>query len=256
MDLCALIGRINIMSTKKIFIYGSCVTRDGVEWWDDYDYELSGYLARQSLISATHPLSTRWFDFSAIRSPFQKRMVRHDVAGTALQEVAQSLENGKYVIWDLCDERRGVIPVDKKGYISPYVLDYGARYKVGRKLHPIRVDSEEFKTLWEQSLDIFMQAISETEQLNHVILNATPWALRDEAGNPLDDYDSICQFNEIQQSMTERIASFGIKAIKPESDVIALSDHKWGKAPFHYVENTYREFLKTLSNYIDTVENK
>ena len=56
----------------RVFIYGSCVTRDAVEHWKDDERRVVGYVARQSLISALSPPGdAEQFRLSAIESPFQ-----------------------------------------------------------------------------------------------------------------------------------------------------------------------------------------
>ena len=74
---------------NKVFVYGGCVTRDVFELLK-HDHELSGYVARQSLISASSPPSNLGDDLP--ETNFEMRAVKGDLNSslfTALTELTR-----------------------------------------------------------------------------------------------------------------------------------------------------------------------
>jgi len=225
---------------RKIFIHGSCVTRDGVDWWPEYGFELDGYVARQSLISSQSHLDLRSipFDFEKIPSNFAKRMAKGDVAGNLSSQIRN--HEPSVVIWDLCDERSGVLAVNTGEYITRNVV-YSANPIPGRT---IAMGNDEHFELWKHALDQFLRSVSGIR----LIVNATPWALTTDQGNPVNgDSSRAANFNLLVEPYYAELAARGIEIIRVEqSKAIARVDHKWGEAPFHFVDETYKEMLVQL----------
>ena len=225
---------------QKIFIYGSCVTRDGVEWWPEHGFELDGYVARQSLISSqshvdVHAIS---FDFESIASNFAKRMAKGDVAGNLAGQIRN--HEPHVVVWDLCDERGGVLEISAGQYITRNVV-YSKNPIAGRTL---AIGTDEHFKLWKQALDQFLRSVGGIR----VIVNATPWALVNDKGEPVNGDSSKAEnFNNLIEPYYAELESRGLEVIHvDQSKVIARVDHQWGEAPFHFVDDTYAEMLVQL----------
>ena len=235
---------------QRVFIYGSCVTRDGVEYWPDYDLEMSGYVARQSLISATAPARPGEFNTAAISSPFQKRMAEGDIVGNVINKLTADPTAYDIILWDITDERLGVYRVPSGGYVSR-VVDYGGGiYRGTERLGtPIRVGSEAHRELWLASLDRFAARLEQAGIKERVILNALPWALRDEDGNPTSNRSvDPRSFNQVLQDYGAEVERRGIRVAYADPDrVVQASAHKWGPAPFHYTPDTYLASLEAVS---------
>lgn len=230
----------------KIFIYGSCVTRDGVEWWPDYGFELDGYVARQSLISsqsaATQAEAT--FDFESVESDFQKRMAIDDLEGNLMSVITR--HNPEVIVWDLCDERNGVHQFKSGRFYTRNIL-----YKDSRpRGETIAFGSDQHFQLWTKALDSFMNQLGN----RRLIVNGTPWAIKNDKGDPVNSDDTKATvFNRNAERYFDAIADRGIPIIRVDQDkAIALSSHKWGEAPFHYVDDTYHEFLRQLQALLDS----
>ncbi len=225
---------------QKIFIQGSCVTRDGVDWWPEFGYELEGYVARQSLISSQSPVSLKEvnFDFESIPSKFAKRMAKGDVVGNLVTEIQKLAPN--LIVWDLCDERGGVFQLSNQAFITGNVV-YKNNPITGRH---IAMGTDEHFELWKAALDQFVSSISGIR----VIVNATPWAVITDLGAPVNgDSSRAMNFNRSAERYYSHIETQGLEVIRVAQDkAIARVDHKWGEAPFHFVEETYREMLVQL----------
>lgn len=89
----------------KIAIFGSCVSRDSVEFMPVA--EVVTYVARHSVTSLQSPHGTDRIDLSVLTSEFQKRMVTSDLNGTGLERIVGNSKDIDIVLLDLVDERRG-----------------------------------------------------------------------------------------------------------------------------------------------------
>lgn len=233
---------------KRVFVYGSCTTRDGVDYWDEYGLELDGYVARQSLVSGYAPTSQKRFDMRGISSSFVRRMIANDAAGTAPQKALEAVRNGKIVIWDLTDERGGVFEIPQGGLVSGVAQASGVKF-VGMKLGPrIAFGSEAFHELWIRAAQKFAADLVAERLLDNVIVNATPWATLFEDGTPGPrSVPEAVAFNAGLARMTQELESLGFKIARPHPDrVRAAHTHKWGQAAFHYTPDTYRAALEAI----------
>ena len=64
----------------KVAIFGSCVSRDSVEFMPEA--EVVAYVARHSVTSLEAPHGTAGVDLSELTSAFQERMVTNDLHGS------------------------------------------------------------------------------------------------------------------------------------------------------------------------------
>ncbi len=225
---------------QKIFIYGSCVSRDSVDWWPEFGFELHGYVARQSLVSSQSHVdrTTIAFDFASIPNQFPQEMALGDVSGNLNRTIREY--EPTVILWDLCDERGGVIQLPFGDFITSNVV-YIDNPIEGRVIS-IR-DDEHFE-LWKHALDQFLRSVEGVR----VVINATPWAVKNDKGKPVNgDSAKAVNFNKMIEPYIEELEARGLEIIRvDQSKAIARSDHKWGEAPFHYVDGTYREMLVQL----------
>ena len=237
----------------RVFIYGSCVTRDAVSWFSDYGFEMVGYIARQSLISAFRKANTSEYEFSKINSTFQRRMAIGDVGGNLRFAVQQSKPD--VVVWDICDERLGVRKARNGGMIT-HTRDY-----VAEGIHPgpfgpvMQFGTDEHYALWERALSELLTAVDRYGLAGKLYLNATPWAVEDEYGRAhKGQAQAAANFNQAAVRYLDLARREGVNVVVvPQGAAISRSDgHQWGPAPFHYVDGTYQSMLKALRRSIAT----
>lgn len=89
----------------RIAIFGSCVSRDSVEFMTDA--KVLTYVARHSVTSLESPRGTGGVDLSELTSAFQERMVTSDLQGSGLERIVDNGNDIDVVLLDLVDERRG-----------------------------------------------------------------------------------------------------------------------------------------------------
>ena len=89
----------------KVAIFGSCVSRDSVEFMPEA--EVVTYVARHSVTSLESPHGAEGIDLSELTSAFQERMVTNDLHGSGLERIVHTASDLDVVLLDLVDERRG-----------------------------------------------------------------------------------------------------------------------------------------------------
>lgn len=90
----------------KIAIFGSCVSRDTVEYMPAA--KVVAYVARQSVTSLETPHKRTIGDLGQLDSAFQRAMVVNDSNGNGLDKLTTDLDGITVVLLDLVDERRGI----------------------------------------------------------------------------------------------------------------------------------------------------
>ncbi|MEY4648616.1 MAG: hypothetical protein RL009_1032, partial [Actinomycetota bacterium] len=102
--------------------------------------------------------------------------------------------------------------------------------------------------LWTKALDVFLERAGG----RRIVVNATPWAVSNDQGQPVNgDASKAIAFNTSAERYFAELAARGLEIIRvDQNEALALSTHKWGEAPFHYVEGTYHAFLKQLKALI------
>jgi hypothetical protein len=235
---------------QRAFIYGSCVTRDGVDLWPDYGLEMAGYVARQSLISATAPARPGDFRTDSIASPFQKRMADGDIRGNVIAKLASDTSAYDVILWDITDERLGVYRVPSGGYVSR-VVDYTTGiYQGSAPLQtPIKIGSEAHRSLWLASLDRFIAQLDEAGVTDRLVLNALPWATHDETGQPVTTASADADaFNAVLSEYAKEVENRGIRVAHTDAArAVQATTHQWGPAPFHYARDTYHASLQAIT---------
>lgn len=226
---------------KRVFIFGSCVSRDAFIG----DMKPHDYLARSSIASAfgrSCDIRLAEADLDDITSEFQRRMVAADLRRTAVTALASTEYD--YLLLDLIDER-----FDLAEFGDAFVTVSSELLKSGIQLPPRseRLAPAEPRRMgrWREGFKRLVQVVGE----ERIVLNRVFWATRDESGIELPKQAEIHAANIQLARMYGFIDSFeGIRAIDyPPALLVSDSAHKWGVSPFHYVPEFYLHTLKSLA---------
>lgn len=240
----------------KLLIKGSCVSRDMLEIDQKTSYELVGYHARSSMavLSVGQVVNTqnlrKYLD--KIESPFQKRMVEHDFSHRILSSI-NDLEFDA-ILWDLIDERFW-LAIPEGGGLATFSNEFkSADIPVVSK---INTHSDEFFQLWCEGVNNFMRKIEVMECKSPLILQKAFWSNKLDTGLKLEDFadERIEKENFKLQRMYQYLDKFSdsINIIEFPDDLLVIkSSHKWGVAPFHYIDSYY----EYLSNMIQKIINE
>lgn len=240
------------MPMKRVFIYGGCTSRDAVDFYPQHSLELQGYIARQSLISAFKPADPKEFNTSFTSSNFQRRMYEGDIQGNLAATLRRDAEKIDVLVWDLMIERNGVARVRSGGFVTRNGVPKNEGTEAIGGAYVFASDSH-FR-LWTWALDKWVALLEQTRLKEKTILNATPWALIDDQGEPVERQGSGLTaefFNSNIEKYWRAAEDRGIKVIRlPQHLAVADREHKWGKAFFHYVPETYEAQLEAMSKVI------
>lgn len=240
------------MSKTRVFIYGSCVSRDTFEHLDPEQFELVEYVARQSVLSAT----TRPVESVApptLQSRFQQRMVTGDFQSSLRPLLAQHAADVDVLLIDLTDERLGVylLPDGTVVTRSVELIESGAEESLPQGAHYVAFGTQQHYEYWSGAIRALGDSIRQTAPRAAVALLDIPWAEWSESGQQTPDSFGVgaAQANPVFRSYVEvAVQALGAHVIALEpSEVMSGPHHPWGDAPFHYAEGVYLEAVRRLT---------
>ncbi|WP_342804828.1 DUF6270 domain-containing protein [Alteromonas sp. M12] len=229
---------------KNVRILGSCVTRDALEITTDF--KLIDYTARTSLASLSTKSRKDPKILNSIKSTFQKRMVERDMT----KRFWLSLENSQndIIVIDLIDDRFNLKLFDDNSSHTVSSEYKTASSSQGQNGRIVKSSSDEFKSLWEAGLRR-LKGYCDDLKLNKIFVNCVFYQ---PTGNHSIDFPAkIAEKNEYLRAAYLKLENtFGSEAMieYPKEIIKADTDHKWGVAPFHFTEETYKFFLTELAN--------
>ncbi|SKC38907.1 DUF6270 domain-containing protein [Krasilnikoviella flava] len=240
------------MSKNRVFIYGSCVSRDTFEHLDPDQFELVQYVARQSALSAyTRPVTL--VEPPRLESHFQQRMVSGDYASSLQTAIPEAAASTDLVLIDLVDERLGayVLPDGSVVTRSTELVQSGAEQQLPAGSQHLPFGSEQHFQYWSQGIAAVGELIRHHMPRAAVVLLDLPWAERSETGSPTPDSFGVTAaeanptFRAYAQVAGQALGAEVI-SLRPE-EVASSPDHPWGDAPFHYAEDVYLRVVKELT---------
>jgi hypothetical protein len=233
----------------RVFIYGSCVSRDAFELFDPTDQvELVEYVARSSMISA---MSKR--PFEGVNTPIiNSQWRRHRVQwGLESAKVKDSIAEAAFdlILIDLIDERYPLLRRDRQTFatVSSEFLETGFVKTTEKTLN---WDSAYREVLWRRAWKRLARQLNRVGKLDAVRLNRVFWATKMSDGTDYPIAGADRTTHERINALLERMYAWITEDIDPnqiydyeDTDLTADIDHIWGTAPFHY-PLAYNQSLK------------
>lgn len=226
------------MKKSEINIWGSCVSRDAVEFASGV--AMGMYCARQSIVSSVAgPVSQETFkalEFKDGTHPFHRRLIEEDFLKTSLSQLCERHTNGA-LIFDLIEERVPIGLTRCGTYVTFSQAASGfsnARSLISRMIRPY---SDEHVDLFGKAINHFAARLSDRTVIIHKALYAEgDWEF--ENANRI-----LCEFYDmVIKSLTSSIV------IEVEKDLqVSSPNHKWGVAPYHYVDGYYQDFVEKFA---------
>ena len=230
----------------KIFIIGSCVTRDAFGFPGGDNYEIDAYIARTSLGVALTKEPFHGVILDSIKSQFQRNIVEIDL-NKKLRDILVSSNSDCY-IYDPIDERFDIL-VSENGAsctISNEFLSSGFLINSNNNKRIFSGD-ENFYLLWEIGWSDLVEIFKEKGVLEKLYINKVYWSEIKDDGTEFPN--SIRRANNFLDKLYLRMAN-DIRHENffqyPRSIFIGAVNHKWGVSPFHYVNEFYDLTLKNL----------
>lgn len=239
------------MPAPRITIFGSCVSRDSLEYADPTGHKLRRYIARQSLISAFDTHGTYKLSLKGISSDFQRRMARGDLKSRFANALPRIAKDSDLLLIDLTDERLGFYEMPGGTIVTRTVdlIAAGIDEELQRTGRYVPFGTMEHYRRWTHALAEFDKSLDSLHMRNKVRLLALPWAKKDNLGNPIKYTATVpIRRANLIYSQYYRAAMKVIPTITPSKDVEIRGshDHRWGLAPFHYTDSVYQYVLSRL----------
>jgi hypothetical protein len=222
------------MEKCSVHVFGSCVSRDALEF--AAGITVGKYCARQSVASAVSQRpSTEVLDalqFKDGTHPFHQRVVNEDFQKTSLDE----LGTGPIVL-DLIEER-ALLGITRCGAFVSY-SDAAKLFSNARGLITsfVKPFSTQHLDLFRQAIGVFAARLADRAVVIHRAFYAK------------GDWDSDGPNAALEQlyGMVHAQLPAAI-IIEVERDLLRSSPtHKWGVAPYHYVDDYYLSFVGQLA---------
>lgn len=232
----------------KIFIFGSCVSRDPFEISDKRDFEVVAYYARCSLASLGSEPHCDDEILSLIKSKWQRSMVRADMEKTIFVDLKK--KEFDYILCDFIDERFNLTSLGDS--IHTLSAEYKKALYRTNKYRVINSYSEEKKSLWLKGLKKLADFLVINNLDEKILINKCYWTRSgDELGKLFDRYPagSIDRANEQLDWMYEKVKEFLPKAVfinYSENELVIDVNHKWGLDPFHYIRGFSERQIKSI----------
>lgn len=240
------------MKRNRVFIYGSCVSRDTFEHLEPSEFELIQYVARQSAVSA-YTRSVDMVEPPVLRSPFQHRMVAGDYASNLRDLIPEVGPTIDLVLTDLIDERLGVYVLPDGSVItrSLELIESGAEKTLPAGTQHVPFGTSQHVQYWSAGIKTVGQLLRRFMPQAAVVLLDIPWAERSLSGEPTPDSFGVksSEANQVFPSYIARAAEAldaRVISIGP-GDAVSSPHHPWGDAPFHYAEAVYIEIARQLT---------
>ena len=246
----------------KISIFGSCVSRDMLEYQEDKILSLGAYIARQSIVSAvSSPLACKMEDIE-LPSNFQRRQVYHDLIKDTFELLRES--QADYLMIDLIDERFDLGMLDGS-YVTLSSEMAVSAYRTTEIQSVTRVYDKTLQEylidgkLLRSYMDAFVERLLEIYRPEQIILHKALF---------IDTYISTRgrkkNFNRFYRGRNRRnnhLLRFMYDYLHtciPQAHVIDICDnfhadvhHKWGLGPMHYQAEYYKAALAAVKKMMD-----
>lgn len=227
--------------SSRVFIYGSCVSRDPFEL--PSDLTLVDYFARTSLASAFRQPPAKWEPdtvLDKLKSNFQRRMVETDVRKTLGKHIADS--DFDFLVLDFIDERMSTIEFN-----GSTITESAELKSTGFEIDP-DASYEPWTEMGMHRRRDGLQRLLEICDPRKVVVNRVFWATHDSNGKPLSHVGWIEKNNAFLAEMYEIVGQdAGVRFIDyPDGLLVADAAHKWGVQAYHFTNEANLHFLSEL----------
>lgn len=224
-----------------IFVSGGCVTRDTYEAIKG-EHELTGYSARQSLISANSVPTTLAVDPKG--TGFEVRAVMDDLRSSLFGKLREQAERTDLFVIDLLVERLGVLALPDGSYATrtPNLNKTGALGELFLEAPWVKFHTDEHFRLWSLAAVRLVDLLREVEMVERTLLVETPWAATTLTGTPVKPFVGwpTAEVDGWFEPYYAVLKGLGIRSVRiPEELVFSDDEHKWGASPFHYAPATH-----------------
>ncbi|MBE0444158.1 DUF6270 domain-containing protein [Psychrobacter sp. FME5] len=234
----------------KVFIAGSCVTRDAFTPDTKKDFENVNYYARYSLARLIYPevpleISDKLFE-QKVSSAFQRKLLKNEFSNNLIESILDA--EFDYLVIDCVDERFGLIYYNQSSYVTnsdelrkAQLFDYKSALKTP-------CDNKEFHHFWRCGLKKIIDEIG----VDKIIINNVYWTNKLNSGDDISTVENVKRCNKMVSNLYQIAKEEGIPENNfvnyPSSILIGDANHRWGPSPFHYIQDVYDYFINYMHN--------
>lgn len=249
-----------------ISIFGSCVSRDVLEFDRIKRLDLKTYIARQSIVSAVSPVLECNINDIKLESKFQREMVYNDFTKQTFERFRS--DGSEYCIIDLIDERFERIKckqgenesivtysslLQESRYIENFEKLYLKKGKIGDKSYYL--DTKKIDSYLEE---FCRRILSIYNSKNIIIHRVTMSNFYISSSGNIKRFDGIILKNNKRiNDLLNYMYNYLERNIK-DARVISICDsfcadekHKWGLAPMHYEKAYYIKVNEEIKNIVE-----
>lgn len=177
---------------RRIAILGSCVSRDAFDLAAGAEAEVAAYVARCNIAAFGTAAQVDDAILARIASPFQRRMVRHDMAKTGLDELAAC--DFDILVIDLIDDR---LDLQRLGGGHLRTLSDEYRAAAGDLSGAAVIDgaTPEHLALWKAGWLRLRDALRARGLMDRAVVNRVFWAGADRADSDRPAPDAVRRAN-------------------------------------------------------------
>ncbi len=228
----------------RIFIFGSCVSRDILEIAEHKGLTLSDYFARSSFASLAGKPYSDPEALDRLESRFQRRMLSRDHDKSVFQIIHEAAFD--ILLVDFIDERFRITR-DPGGAIATLSNEFLRVMSERNDSEVIDTNTDERRSLWRDGWGQFVDAVTASGQMHKLVVNKVYWdaaysqprpgaAYIDRMNNELDWYYGMVR---------ETCPNAGWLTHSAEA-LASDPHHKWGPAPYHYSQEFYDDSMRDL----------
>ena len=236
--------------STRIFVLGSCVTRDAFELDTTGELTLVGIWRRSSVGSSFRRKADRGGDTSTIASAFQRRIVEWDLT-KSLEETLRS-SDFDLMVYDPIDERFALADFGADGIATVSNEFLSASSSV--PYTTVKSGTEEFTRLWTTGWYRLLAVLDALGMRSQLRVNRVFWAEECEGSASFGDSYSNNGIAYANNFLGE-LYSIMEQDLEPSQFIrypaglfIGDARHKWGPSPFHYTKAFYLHFLSQIAS--------
>lgn len=215
--------------------------RDTFGYMED-EHTLTGYIARQSLISAASAPTA--LGGPLVTKGFEARAVQGDLNSSLYGVLREAANRTDILVMDLLVERFGVLKLPDGSYVTrtPNMRLSETLGEMWETAEYIELGTDAHFALWTAAVDKLVPVLEETGLLPRTLMFETAWAEMTDEGEPVRRYSGWSA--ERAAGMFARyyahMRALGIRSVRlPDELVLSTESHQWGPSPYHYVAPAY-----------------
>ncbi len=236
----------------KVFILGSCVSRDIYRFVTDSD--IADYYARTTILSLmSRPLAVGDIP---LKSEFQRRTVSKDFSKTFFDAISGTAFG--YLLIDFIDERFDILQF-KKSYVTRSAEFAKAGLDKAYPFKKVDKETSRYRQEWERNMVLFSQKLLGLVSPQKIILHKAFWSARYWENGSLVEFPNqheIASNNEIldfyYRTAEKHLCARAVSVKESQGDAA----HLWGLSPFHYTEEYYMDIYRQVRSIMGKPESQ